>query len=98
MSTVSSDYLAKVRFAIRRNADTCMDSELTDIIEQCRADLIRVGVAETVANDESNMLVLGCVRTFARWQTGGGGNDPEVNHNDYLVMANDLRRSSEGTA
>lgn len=95
MSTVSSDYLAKIRFAVRRNENTLMDSELTDIILQCRADLIRVGVGSTIAENETNQLVLGCVRAFARWQTGGGGSDPELSHQDYLTMADDLRCSSD---
>ena len=58
---VSPEYLAKIRFAVRRNENTLMDSELTDVIEQGKAELIRMGVSETVATDETNALVLGCI-------------------------------------
>lgn len=92
---VSDEYLSKVRFAIRRNSSDEVNQELTDIIEQCRADLIRMGVKKDTANDESNKLVLGCQRAFARWQFGIGGDDAERNRDDYRVMADELRKSQE---
>lgn len=90
---VSDEYLEKVRFAIRRNSSSKVDSELKDIIEQCREDLIRMGVSKDIANDESNKLVLGCQRAFARWQFGIGGDDAIRNRDDYHNMADDLRKS-----
>ena len=90
---VSKEYLEKVRFAIRRNANSEVDRELTDIIEHCREDLIRVGVAKDIACDESNKSVLGCQRAFARWQFGIGGDDAERNREDYRLMADELRKS-----
>jgi hypothetical protein len=41
---VSAAYLAKIRRAVRRNTDTDVDAELTDIIEECRLDLQQLGV------------------------------------------------------
>lgn len=93
--SVSGEYLSKIRFAVRRNENPLMDAELTDVIEQGKADLIRMGVSPDVANDETNSLVLGCIRAFARWQTGGGGSEPEKSREDYRLMANDLRNSPE---
>lgn len=93
---VSAEYLNKIRFAVRRNENILMDAELTDVIEQCRTDLIRMGVPPETANNEENTLVLGCVRAFARWQTGGGGAEPEKSREDYRLMANDLRNSVNG--
>ena len=90
---VSSEYLDKVRYGVRRNASTAVNSELTDIIEQCRADLIRMGVATETAEDESNPLVLGCQRAFARWQFGINGDEAERNREDYFRMANELRKA-----
>ena len=90
---VSSEYLDKVRYGVRRNASVAVNSELTDIIEQCRADLIRMGVAAETAGDENNPLVLGCQRAFARWQFGINGDEAERNRDDYFRMANELRKS-----
>ena len=88
---VSSEYLAKVRFAVRRSPDEMVDAELDNLIEQCRADLIRVGVPPEVANNEGNYLVLGAVRCFVRWQFGIDGDNAERNHADYIAMADAIR-------
>lgn len=93
MSTVSAAYLDKVRFGVRRTSGTMVDAELTDIVQQCRADLIRMGVEQSVAEDETDVLVLGCVRCFARWQFGINGDNSDRNHADYLELADNLRRS-----
>ena len=90
---VSEKYLDKVRFGVRRNSNTKVNEELTDIIEQCRADLIRMGVSPAVAEDEEDYLVLGCQRAFARWQFGIGGDDADLNREDYRIMADELRKS-----
>lgn len=90
---ISQNYLAKVRFAVRRSQNERVDEELIDIIEQCRADLIQIGVPKEVAEDEENKLVLGCQRAFARWQFGIGGDDAERNREDYIIMADQLRKN-----
>lgn len=92
MEPVSETYLDKVRFAVRRNSNEMVDEELKDIIEQCREDLVQMGVDEKVASDENNKLVLGCQRAFARWQFGIGGDDAVRNREDYRLMADELRK------
>jgi hypothetical protein len=92
--TVSTDYLNKARFALRRSSgDSGVDGEITDLINQCRADLVRMGVPESVATDETNELVLGCVRCFLRWQFGIDGIDADRNHSEYQELADNLRKS-----
>lgn len=94
MSAVSADYLNKIKFALRRTAsDTLIDADINDIIAECRADLMRVGITEGVAEDESNMLVLGCVKSFSRWRFGIDGIDAERNHEEYLELLDNLRKS-----
>lgn len=94
--TVTEDYLNKGRFALRRTAgDSAVDGEITDLINQCRMDLVRMGVAEDTAIDESNELVFGCVRSFLRWQFGIDGIDADRNHAEYLELADNLRKSQE---
>lgn len=63
---VSENYLYKVRFAVRTvSTDSNVLQELTDIIEECRAHMVTVaGVKKDVAEDETNPLVLGCVRSL----------------------------------
>ena len=92
-NSISDDYLAKIRFSVRRNQSDKTDSELKDIIEECRADMIRVGVSEEVAISEENALVLGCQRAFARWKFGISGDDAARNREDYLYAVDNLRKS-----
>ena len=94
---VSDDYLNKGRFALRRTAgDSAVDGEIKDLINQCRKDLVRMGVPETVATDETDELVFGCVRSFLRWQFGIDGIDADRNHEEYLELADNLRKSQGG--
>lgn len=92
---VSANYLAKIRRAVRRNTSVDVDAELTDIIEECRLDLISVGVISAKANDETDSLILGAVRCFARWKFGLSNEDADKNKADYLDLKDDLRRKRD---
>lgn len=89
---VSTEYLTKIRRAVRRNTSTDVDAELTDIIEECRLDLQSLGVVSTKANDEADSLILGAVRSFARWKFGLSNEDAAANREDYMLQRDELRR------
>jgi hypothetical protein len=89
---VTADYLAKIRRAVRRNTSTDVDAELTDIIEECRLDLQQLGVLKTKAEDETDSLILGAVRSFARWKFGLSNEDADKNREDYMLQRDELRR------
>lgn len=92
---VSAAYLTKIRRAVRRNTGTDVDAELTDIIEECRLDLISIGVISTKANDETDSLILGAVRCFARWKFGLSNEDAAGNREDYMQLRDELRRKRD---
>jgi hypothetical protein len=92
---VSTDYLGKIRRAVRRNQSIDVDAELTDLIEECRLDLVSVGVSEIKAYDETDGLILGAVRCFARWKFGLSNDDMDANRNDYTQMRDELRRKKD---
>ena len=92
---VSAAYLAKIRRAVRRNTDTDVDAELTDIIEEYRLDLHQLGVLESKATDETDSLILGAVRCFARWKFGLSNEDAEANREDYMMLRDELRRRTD---
>ncbi|MEA4869902.1 MAG: hypothetical protein VB062_04610 [Christensenella sp.] len=94
---VSSGYLGKLRVAVRRNASTDVDAELTDIIEECRHDLTSLGVLETKANDETDSLILGAIRCFVRWKFGLSNEDAAANRDDYYLVRDELRLKAEYT-
>jgi len=94
---VSCNYLAKIRRAVRRNTSTDVDAELTDIIEECRLDLQQLGVLKAKAEDETDSLILGAVRSFARWKFGLSNEDADKNREDYMLQRDELRRRSAYT-
>lgn len=89
---VSAGYLTKVRRAVRRNTGVDVDAELTDIIEECRLDLRKLGVLQTKAEDETDSLILGAVRCFARWKFGLSNEDAAANREDYAAMRDEMRK------
>ena len=94
---VNYAYLAKIRRAVRRNSSVDINEELTDIIEECRLDLQQLGVLESRTNDETDSLILGAVRCFARWKFGLSNEDAEANREDYLMLRDELRRRTDYT-
>ena len=94
---VSYNYLAKIRRAVRRNTSTDVDTELTDIIEECRLDLQQLGVLKAKTEDESDSLILGAVRSFARWKFGLSNEDAAANREDYMMLRDELRRRTDYT-
>jgi len=93
--SVGTIYLAKIRNAVRRNASLEVDTELTDIILECRKDLMKIGILETKVTDETDSLILGAVRSFARWKFGLSNDDADKNREDYFLLRDELRRTSE---
>lgn len=93
--SVSENYLNKIRFAVRTvSTDANVVREITDLIEECRADMINKGVDEVVANDETNYSTLGCVRSFVRSRFGIDANDIQTNMNDYRLQVDELRKAA----
>ena len=91
--SVSAGYLTKIRYAVRRNSgNASLDAELTDIIEECRLDLQGVGVVPSMTASETDSLILGAVRCYARWKFGLSNEDAEQNKNDYMQLRDELRR------
>ena len=89
---VTTEYLAKLRRAVRRSETAEVDAELTDIIEECRLDLIGLGVLESKANDEADALILGAIRCFVRWKFGLNNDEAAVNREDYMTMRDEIRK------
>jgi hypothetical protein len=88
---VTQSYLAKLRRAVRRRPDIDTDAELTDIINECRLDLARVGIVK--AEDETDSLILGAVRCYVRWKFGLNSEDAERNRLGYEQLKDDMRNS-----
>jgi len=95
---VDMHYLAKIKRAVRV-VSTAEDitQELTDLIEECRADLVQLGVLSAKANDETDVLVLGAVRSFVRWKFAQDEKEALWNMQDYLTQRDEMRRRTTYT-
>lgn len=93
---VSAGYLAKMQRAVRIKTLTAdASAELTDLIEECRRDLERLGILSTKATDETDSLILGAVRCYVRWKMAQTPDDEAGNRMDYAQMRDELRRHRE---
>ena len=95
---VGVNYLAKIKRAVRV-VSTASDiaTELTDLIEECRADLVQLGVLPTKATDETDVLVLGAVRSFVRWKFAQDEKEALWNMADYMTQRDEMRRREDYT-
>jgi hypothetical protein len=95
---VGVGYLAKIKRAVRV-VSTASDiaTELTDLIEECRADLVQLGVLPTKATDETDVLVLGAVRSFVRWKFAQDEKESQWNMADYMAQRDEMRRRTTYT-
>lgn len=91
---VSKEYLVKLRRAVRRGKNSEVDAELTDIIEECRQDLVTLGVSKEKVNDEADPLILGAVRCFVRWKFGISNEDAAANREDYMQLRDEIRKKA----
>ena len=92
---VSAAYLAKIKRAVRLTT-TAADilTELTDTVEECRADLIRLGLSDTVVNDETDVHMLDAVKRYARWRFAMEPGESAQCAEEYKEKADELRRST----
>ena len=89
---VSAAYLDKVRRSLRRGQSEEVDAELTDLVEECRLDLICLGILREKAEDETDPLILGAVRCFVRWKFGLNNEDAAPNREDYMQLRDEIRK------
>ena len=83
---IGQDYLTRVRLYVRLTAQT-FDSELTDLINAARADMVLGGVLEARAADEIDPLVLRAVATYVKAEFGLDNADSEK----YRAAYNELK-------
>jgi len=90
---VGAAYLTKMQRAARIKTLTAdITAELTDSIEEARADLIAIGVIPEKANDETDSLILGAIRCFIRWKFAYDDTERIGAMGEYMSMRDELRR------
>lgn len=86
-------FLAKIQRAIRIvTATAAITEELTDTIEECRVDLVRLGIPSTLAASESDYHILDAVKRYARWKFAADAAESARAAEEYKEKADELRR------
>ena len=92
---VGAAYLAKIQRAARlMNVSAAITQELTDTVEECRADLIRLGIPSDIAADETDANILSAVKRYTRWQFAMEPAESARCAEEYREKADELRRST----
>ncbi|MFT9055107.1 MAG: hypothetical protein ABF449_00590 [Ethanoligenens sp.] len=90
----SNEYVTRLVQALRRNASASVTSEVSTLVDEARADMGRLGILQSKAEDETDALVYGAVRDYCRWRFGLGNPDAELYQQMYESRVSDLRYSS----
>lgn len=63
--SVGASYLAKIKAAAGISGST-YDTDITDLIESARSEMIRIGIGSGYANSETDSLIRRAIRTLVQ--------------------------------
>ncbi|MCH5352955.1 MAG: DNA-packaging protein [Acutalibacter sp.] len=98
---VSEDYIAGMRLVMRLNP-SILDTELINLVNAARADLVQGGVRKDKAEDESDPLIWKAVTTYIKAEFGLDNEDSEKYSASFkkqktaLALADDYIGPKEG--
>ena len=76
MANVSEAYILRIRTALRIK-HIYLDTEVADMIEEARADLVLAGILPDKVNDENDPLIRRAIRTYCKANFGLDNPDSE---------------------
>ena len=90
---VGVTYLAKIQRAVRLTSPSAeITAELTDTVEECRADLLRLGLPSAKATSETDYHILDAIKRYARWKFAADPYESARCAEEYKEKADELRR------
>ncbi|MCM3600634.1 DNA-packaging protein [Robertmurraya korlensis] len=89
--------LKDIKIALRIN-HTALDSEVLDLIEEARHDLMLSGISSIKANDDSDPLIKRAIKTYAKANFGWDNPDSEKLKISYESLKNHLASSGDYNA
>ena len=89
---IGAEYLTSIRQYMRLTL-TIHDSELEDLINAARADLVLGGVLPAKAEDEQDPLIMRAVATYVKAEFGLDNDDSEKYRASYKEQRNGLALS-----
>lgn len=93
---VGASYLTKIKRAVRTTSTAAdISTELTDLVEECRADLAKLGVLSAKTTDETDVLILSAVKSYVRWKFAAEEREANWNMNEYMAQRDELRKNRD---
>ena len=89
---IGAEYLTSIRQYMRLTS-TIHDSELEDLVNAARADLVLGGVLPAKAEDEQDPLIMRAVDTYVKAEFGLDNGDSEKYRASYKEQRNGLALS-----
>lgn len=89
---IGAEYLTSIRQYMRLTS-TIHDSELEDLVNAARADLVLGGVLPAKAEDEQDPLIMRAVATYVKAEFGLDNDDSEKYRASYKEQRNGLALS-----
>lgn len=89
---IGAEYLTSIRQYMRLTS-TIHDSELEDLVNAARADLVLGGVLPAKAEDEQDPLIMRAVATYVKAEFGLDNGDSEKYRASYKEQRNGLALS-----
>lgn len=89
--------LAKIKLALRIS-HTALDSDILDTIKAARAEMIRAGVPEDIANSETNDLIVQAIKTYALYVYANDTKLADGYFNSWQYQLDNIRKSSFDTS
>jgi uncharacterized phage protein (predicted DNA packaging) len=86
--------LTEVKTALRISHDA-LDSEIEDLIEEARHDLMLSGISSLKANDDEDVLIKRAVKTYCKAQAESDPVKAERYQQSYEMLKNHLSLASD---
>lgn len=95
---MASTILNDVKLALRKPAAfTALDDEYTANIAEARAEMVRLGIDQDIAEDESNALVVGAIKTYVKMIHADDKDMMDRYEKSWLYQVDCLRKTKDFT-
>jgi uncharacterized phage protein (predicted DNA packaging) len=96
MASITPQFICDARRYVRLNHNR-LDSELSDLIEAARADLVLGGIIASKVENENDALIRRAVFLYVKAEFGLDNADADKYHNSYEMLKRHLQLSDEYT-
>lgn len=89
--------LAEVKLALRISHNA-LDTDIADVIEEARQDLVLAGISAIKASDDEDVLIRRAIKTYAKSQLTADNATAERFQRSYDLLKNHLSLAGDYTS